>query len=262
MAQEENVRSVERALQVMRTLQELQAASLATLHHRTGLAKPTLTRLLYTLEQQQTVWRARGDGLWRPAFEFKPTRILRATDLALMTAALPVMERLRQKVVWPSDLAVRDGTHMRLLETTRRASRLDLNHDQIGYQIDMLRSAVGRAYLAYCPLREKAQLTRQLAKLHGRTVAQIEEELASIDLNVRSRAYAERDGSFGGHAEPVSEFDDQLAAISVPILSGVSVLGALNLVWLKRFDAKKSIIDRHLAELTAAANEIALAVAS
>ena len=68
----ENVRSIERAIEVMRELQTLESASLAQLQARTGLPKATLSRILQTLEKTRTVWRAKGDGLWRPAFEFKP----------------------------------------------------------------------------------------------------------------------------------------------------------------------------------------------
>ena len=92
------VRSVARALQLMQALQRLQAASLAMLQAECALPKPTLLRLLRTLEAERVVWRAAGDGLWRPAFELRPTQILKPAHQRLIDAALPPLEALRRSV--------------------------------------------------------------------------------------------------------------------------------------------------------------------
>jgi IclR family mhp operon transcriptional activator len=167
MTQDEAVRSVARALEILRALQAAGKATLVDLQARTALPKPTLLRLLRTLESENAVWRAKGDGLWRPVFEMVPTRILSPEHQKLIDMALPILETLRAKFVWPSDLAVREASHMMLLETTRRASGLAVNRDEIGHKIDMLRSAVGRAYFASCPPEEREELTRQLARAQG-----------------------------------------------------------------------------------------------
>jgi IclR family mhp operon transcriptional activator len=238
------VRSVARALQLMQALQRLEAASLAALQAECGLPKPTLLRLLHTLEAGRVAWRAAGDGLWRPAFELRPTQIRTPAHQRLIAAALPPLEDLRRSVVWPSDLAVREGRTMLLLETTRRASGLAVNRDEIGHRIDLLRSAVGRAWLSAAPPAETARLARALAR--------------PLAATVQRQGYAEREAGFGGHDEPIDRFDDQLAAIAVPVCDGARVLGAINIVWLKRFDAKAALVGRHLAELQRTAAQIAL----
>lgn len=65
VASVKTVRALERGLQVFRALDNNDGCSLQQLHSRTGMAKPTLLRLLLTLEQQGFVWRAIGDGLYR-----------------------------------------------------------------------------------------------------------------------------------------------------------------------------------------------------
>jgi IclR family mhp operon transcriptional activator len=253
----EPVRSVSRALQLMQVLQTLQKATLADLQRKTGLPKATLSRLLQTLEQAKAVWRAQGDGLWRPAFELRPTRILTPAHQRLIDAALPTLEDLRQTVVWPSDLAVRDGAHMRLLETTRRSSGLALNLDEIGHRIDMLRSAVGRAYIAYAPAAERTRIVRQIAKRDDVSPDVLSGRVESLRAEVLSRGYAERAPDFGGHDEPIQRFDDMLAAVALPVMVGEKVVACINLVWLKRFDARAAIVSRHLEHLQNAAREIA-----
>ena len=263
MAGDETVRSVSRALMLLRVLQARGKATLAELQRETSLPKPTLLRLLHTLEQERAAWRAEGDGLWRPAVQLVPTRILSPAHQRLIEAAMPVLERLRAQIVWPSDLAVRDGSCMRLLETTRRNSGLAVNRDEIGLAIEMLRSAVGRAYLAHCPAPERDQLARRLARETKRNPGAVAAEMESIRLAVHKRGYATRDPSFGGHDEAIERFDDQLAAIAVPVLhGGGEVLASINIVWLKRFDAQGRIVARHLAQLKAGAASIAAAWAT
>ena len=257
MAADESVRSVSRALALLRALQARGKATLAELQHDTALPKPTLLRLLHTLEQERAAWRAEGDGLWRPALQLVPTRILSPAHQRLIEVAMPVLEDLRARIVWPSDLAVRDGSCMRLLETTRRNSGLAVNRDEIGLAIGMLRSAVGRAYLAHCPAPERERLARRLARESKRDAASVTAEMEAI-----KRGYATRHPRFGGHDEAIERFDDQLAAIAVPVLHGGQVLASINIVWLKRFDAQGRIVARHLAELKAGAAGIALAWAA
>ncbi len=252
----ENIRCVARAIEVMHELQAMEAASLAQLQSRTGLPKATLSRLLFTLEKTRTVWRAKGDGLWRPAFEFKPSRIHTTQHQSLIEVAVPVLEKLRLSVIWPSDLAVRDGAHMRLLETTRRSSGLAVNRDAIGHRIDMLQSAVGRAYLSRCPEREVASICRLLVRNRGIAPEVIEQRVDDARREFHRQGYSTRGKDYGGHDEPIRVFDDQLSAIAVPLLKGGQVLGCINIVWLRRFESTTALARRNLAHLTSAASEI------
>ena len=257
MPSEELVRSVIRAMELLRALQRLEKATLADLQRETELPKPTLLRLMRTLEQERAVWRAEGDGLWRPAVQFVPTRILKPQHQRLIAAAMPALEALRALVVWPSDLAVKDGVCMRLLETTRRNSGLAVNRDEIGHTIDMLRSAVGRAYVAHCPAIERVRLARQLGRHLHVGAESVEGEMEAIRQSVQKRGYAVRDPGFGGHDEAIDHFDDKLSAIAVPVMHGEQVIACINVVWLKRFDARGGVVARHLKQLQGAASSIA-----
>jgi len=253
---DEIVRSVTRTLLVMQALQRLQAASLATLQVECQLPKPSLLRLLHSLESQRFAWRAAGDGLWRPAFELRPTPILKPAHMRLIDAAMPVLENLRRSVVWPSDLAVRDGSIMLLLETTRRSSGLSVNRDQIGQRIDLLRSAVGKAWIAGSAPAEIDRIVRAVARPSGMDPVAVRRRITEIRDDFNRKGFAEREPGFGGHDEPIDRFDDQLAAISVPVIGRSNVIGAINIVWLKRFDTTAALQGRHLQELRTAAERI------
>lgn len=260
VGQDEGVRSVARALEILRALQAAGKATLADLQASTDLPKPTLLRLLRTLEAEHAVWRAQGDGLWRPAFEMVPTEILTPEHQKLIDVALPALEQLRARVVWPSDLAVREAGHMMLLETTRRSSGLAVNRDEIGHNIDMLRSAVGRAYVSGCGEDEREELARSLAANARLPRALLQGQVAEIARGVQHAGYALRAPDFGGHDEPIAAFDDLLNAIAVPVVChDGTVLCCINIVWLKRFDALSSIVKRHLKDLHRTAAAIAAA---
>ena len=63
--QVKSIRALARGLDVLKALQERPATSLHDLHGDTGLSKPTLLRILRTLEEAGMVHRAIGDGRYR-----------------------------------------------------------------------------------------------------------------------------------------------------------------------------------------------------
>jgi IclR family mhp operon transcriptional activator len=47
------------------------------------------------------------------------------------------------------------GDHMEIRETSRTRSPILLHQERIGLQVDWLLTAVERAYLAFCPAKER-----------------------------------------------------------------------------------------------------------
>src|ERR1700730_9209100 len=96
------IRSLERGLQVLRALQDDPISSLHELHRLTRIPKPTLVRILHTLEG--AVSRRLADGRYRISATLsrrKPDRFDRVAE-----AAAPALDRLCRKISWPSDLFV------------------------------------------------------------------------------------------------------------------------------------------------------------
>ena len=255
------IRVVQRAAAVLRALERRTASSLVQLHRDTRIPKPTLLRLLAALESERLVWRAMADGLYRTRVLLRRQRP--AGHPLLAEVAAPHLEALRRRVVWPSDLTVRRGDWMVLIETSRRASTLAMHRDAVGARIDIRLSAVGRAYLAFCPAAEREGI---LARLEGRSstlgaMTLLPEGLARALAHTRERGYAVRDPRFRGLASRRREIDDGLAAIAVPITDGAGVFGCLNLVWPRRLHRERDMAERHLADLKVTASNIAAAVA-
>ncbi len=131
--------------------------------------------------------------------------------------------------------------------------------------MDILLSAPGRAWLAFCAAAEREAVLahwRAASPSNPRTAAVLEGEIDALLEETRQRGYAVRDALFGGSFEDMAGFDDGFDAIAVPILADGGVRGAINLVWPRRYDLRAKVVEAHLADLQACAAAIAAALAS
>src|SRR5258705_3759451 len=118
MPRVETIRGLERGLQVLQVLQSEPISSLHDIHVATAISKPSLLRILATLERAGMVTRRLADGRYRLS-GFSGVRRKRDRHDRVAEAAAPVLIRLCEKVKWPSDLFVPAGDHMEKRETRR-----------------------------------------------------------------------------------------------------------------------------------------------
>ena len=145
------IAALSRGLDVLQALQEMRAASLHDLHKVTGIPKSTLTRILFTLYGQGLVWQRLADGAFLPSHTLHQRTRLDDGDW-LVEITSPVLEQLCEKVRWPSILSVPRLDYMEVLETNSPRAYFDeVPARPINFRANMLRSASGRAYLAFCP---------------------------------------------------------------------------------------------------------------
>ena len=257
MSSSETIRSLERGLQVLRAMTDNPISSLHDIYQQTGISKPSLLRILQTLEQSGFVSRRLADGRYRISANL--SRLARKRDRydAVAEAAAPVLDRLCQKVSWPSDMMVPAGDHMEVRESSRMVTPVYFAHQRVGTPINWVLSAVGRAYLAFCPEREREKiltLLRKSDKLENR-LARDTKRFERILAETRARGYATRDPSFVGGAYG-SQVPDGLAGIAVPLLDRGRVHGVINIIWVKAAKSVDDMVRDHLADLQAAAAEI------
>lgn len=257
------INALERGLDVLRKLNERHGQSLAELHAATGIPKPSLLRILDTLEASGFAWRAIGDGRYRRRFALILRPSIADELLAIGEIAAPFLENLRRKVIWPSDVLVFRDFRMELVETSRRQSTLGVAMYPLGYRVEMFLSAPGRAWLAFCSDAERETVLADAA-LHPpmlqRSRDLLRGGLAAILDETRRLGYASRDPLFGGADDKdISVIDDRLDAIAVPLMAGGRVLATMNLVWPRKYKLKAQIVREHLADLQETAASIAAA---
>jgi IclR family transcriptional regulator, mhp operon transcriptional activator len=264
MPRSETIRGLERGLRVLQALQSSSISSLHQIHLVTRISKPSLLRILNTLEHAGFISRRLADGHYRISVFARMGRKRDRYD-RVAEAAAPVLDRLCQNVRWPSDLMVPAGDHMERRETSQAYSPFFIHpthRNRVGQRVGWLLTGVGRAYLAFCPDREREGLLKRLRKSDKPDdwLARDPKRLDQILEETRARGYGTRDPAFvGGHygGPPV---DDGLAAIAVPLQDRKRVHGSINILWIKTAFTVEGFAGRHLADLQAAAAEIAEAL--
>lgn len=250
------VNALARGLQVLRAIEASPGLTLRALHEATALPKPTLLRLLKTLCEAGYAHRRLADGAYFPEISDSPSNDADAQRIRLAENAAPALAALHDKLPWPTDLGVRDGTTMLVLESNRRLSTLKVNRGVLGFRPHMLWSAVGRAYLAWCPDAEREGI---LAALRSSTAAEDRKArdrrwIDALLAQTRRQGYGVRDPR---HASIDASSARAVSAIAVPVLGRDRVIACLNCVWLSEVASEAQIVERYLGTLRDAAADIA-----
>jgi IclR family mhp operon transcriptional activator len=259
--QPETIRGLQRGLQVMQVLHTSSIASLNDIHRATRISKPSLLRILKTLEHAGVVSRRLADGHYRLSAFVRARK--RDAHERVAEAAAPVLDRLCQKVKWPSDLLVPAGDHMERRETSRALSPFVIHSHfhtsrEIGTKVNWLLTGVGRAYLAFCPVGERQRILERLRNSDKPEdgLARDPDRLERILAETRARGFGVRDPSFVGGPYGTPPYDDGLAGMAIPLQDGRRVYGSINILWIKNAFTIDEFAARHLADLRAAGREI------
>ncbi|HWI38355.1 MAG TPA: helix-turn-helix domain-containing protein [Burkholderiales bacterium] len=249
------VASLVRGLTVLRAVHAAPGTSLHELHRQTSLPKATLLRSLRTLEASGFLTRRLADGGYLPA-AFATPAAGSPKWLPLTEAAGPSLEALSHRIPWPTDLGVRDGTAMLVLESNRRLSSIGVNRTPLGARPHMLWSAMGRAYLAFCPEAERDEILTALraSKAPEDALARQQKKVEALLSETRARAYGVRDSRYNVLDAGARR---RVAAIAVPVMQAGAVIACVNCVWLADVMEEKDVVARHLGHLRAAAAAIA-----
>ncbi|MEU1518608.1 IclR family transcriptional regulator C-terminal domain-containing protein [Streptomyces sp. NPDC005811] len=247
--QVKTIGSLERGLRVLKTLEEMRAASLHDLHQVTGIPKATLIRILHTCNQEGLVWQRLADG----AFVASLRAHRAASDDAewLGEVASPVLEDLCERVMWPSVVTVPRLDYMETIDTNSPKAYFDevVPVAPIGFRSHMLLGASGRAYISFCAEREREAVLRRLREhdAPGNAYAHDPAWLRRLLTTTRSRGYSVR--------APEYDFDGR-NSIAVPIRLHGEVLGCVNVTWRRTVMSAQEVARRHLDDLQAAAHRI------
>jgi IclR family mhp operon transcriptional activator len=255
------IRALDRGLQIIELIAARSSASLHELHLATGLPKATLLRILRTLADRKWVQlRANSPSYVAGPLLLPGARAPRQHN-ALGTVAIPVLDALSQKVVWPSDLGIRRGDTMWIIEHSRRNARFVINRNAVGRRPRFLQSALGRAYLAHCPQDERQdilRLLRQSTHPDDRR-AQATRWVTTMLKQTRDQGYGEREPGYWAGAD---DFANDVSSIAVPLMHGERVIACLNLLWVSDAMTTEEFARRHLATLRYAADDLAHRVAA
>lgn len=149
------IESLRRGLEILRLLNDDGISHVRDLHAATGLPKSTIVRMLETLEAAGYVKRE-ADGASRVTARVLGLAKGFDADDSLMRVAGPALDAVREAQGWPVEMATFDRDAMVVLSPGRQAGAMSLNRPH-GSRLPLLVTALGKAYLAFCPDEERAR---------------------------------------------------------------------------------------------------------
>jgi IclR family mhp operon transcriptional activator len=249
------IRAFARGLDLLAALNRHGGATALTLARETGIPRPSVYRLLETLERAGYIARSLSDERWVLRLKVRSLSDGFEDEEWITTIAAPALYRLTERIGWPCDLCTLEGTSMVIRETTHRVARFSIDRGMIGRALPVLQSSVGLAWLAFAPRSERDTLLRLLAASDREEDAPARDVARVLRLitATRRRGYALRPGG----SPPWTH----TGSLALPVRSQGGVLGCVNAIWMARAVSTEEGVRLCLEPLRAAVAEVENALA-
>ena len=240
-----NVRAVERAFRVLQIVNTRDGVNPGEIAKATNIPRPTVYRLLETLEQSRFVMRDQLSNKWRVALHAKSLSSgFREADWVCQIA-IPEMVRLGKRILWPVDLMVFQNNHMEIRESTYYLSPYALDRGMVGTRLPMLETASGRAYLAFASEEQRGKVLDSLAAQNGTKKPLVTPDGSLEDVLQKSREL--------GVGYRKQGFRSNTMSIAAPIMLGETVVACVTIIWLNsamHFEAAVELYRGQLVDVT------------
>lgn len=214
----DTVSALARGIEVLRCFQAGPGAlSNGDIARRTGIPKPTVTRLVATLVSLGYLKQLRETDMYAMSAGVLSLAQAFLSGLDVRACARPHMMRLAESADASVYLAVRDGLDMVLIETCRSQSTMLRSRVSVGSRLALATAASGRAYLSALGVAERDALIGQMRKAYG----------ARWDGYAAGLERALRDAAARGYALSAGEWHPDINTIAVPLLAAEGELMAL-----------------------------------
>ncbi|OWJ77157.1 DNA-binding transcriptional regulator [Haematobacter genomosp. 1] len=250
----ETVRALRRGLDILRFVNASGGARPAEIAHALGIPRPTVYRLVETLEEEGYVTLSPTSTVVRITRQAAALGDAYARTSRLCQAAGPLLSELGQQLLWPLDLSVYDNAAMVIQETTHPLSPMSIDRAMIGYRLPVLRTSAGRAYLAFIDAGERGLILEHLRRLGEPT------DIPFLDPGWLDRTIAQtRERGFS--IRDAGEFRAQTASLAAPILQDGVVLGCISVIWIRSALRTPAAIDTCAVPVCATAARIGAVMA-
>lgn len=186
------VEAVQRAIEILRIVNQLRVASVKDIFSATGFPKPTIVRMLETLIADGYVARDDMCNGYRVTSRVQELNAGYGSVSLVIEAARPWLIDLTQRLNWTTGISTREGNSLVLQFSTAAISPWSYPYTRVGGVMDFVATASGRAYLAFCTDEE-----RESALAHRAATANAgNDNIGDLDAllqRVRRDGYAIRD---------------------------------------------------------------------
>lgn len=250
----DSIRSVERAIDILQALNLRPLSTLHDLHCETGLPKPSIVRLLRTLEAKGLAAQSSSYGSYQLLGRVKSLASGFHHEPEIVEAAEDVMTEFTRREGWPLSLALFDVNAVVVRACTIRFTSLSLEHSSLNRRLSLATHALGRVYLAFSTANEQAILRAILKDSTDKNdrLAHDDELMERIIRDVRERGYAMRDPA----VHPRS------STLAVPIINDGNVVASLGFTWISAAMTNEQAVGKYLKTLFATAETISASLSS
>lgn len=245
------VRAVERAMRILQELNLQPYTSIARLHARTGLPKPTLVRILKTLEEAGYVENDSRLGGYQVSALVSSLSSGFHKEPMVVEAGRPWAVAVTRKHQWPVSISLFDKNAVVVRFSTVPDSSMSPFHATVNMRLPLITRGMGLAYLAFTS-EEQFELILDMLRNSDEpedAMAHHPRELMKLIDHVRKVGYATR----SKHVEPTNS-----DTIAVPIVNKDGrVMASLGLTYFSSaFKCQAEACERYVPVLQSAAKEI------
>jgi IclR family mhp operon transcriptional activator len=251
------IRSIERALTVLRVINQYRAASMGVIAEKSQIPYPTACRIVQTLISEGMIER-QGTRRYRPTALVQSLSVGYQAEDELGEIARPYLANLTRQVHWPVYISCRVGMNMVVKESTDSLTSLTIARFPTGYTLPLLESSSGRAYLAFTPPQDRRLIldgALDKTAVAGGARAGVESFLTEVE-EIRRRGYA----AVARHS--YTQNPGKTSAVSVPVMDGNRAIAALALCFFASTLAVPAAARAFVESMRSTAGEISAALSA
>lgn len=187
------VEAVQRAIEILRIVNQLRVASVKDIFSATGFPKPTIVRMLETLIADGYVARDDMCNGYRVTSRVQELNAGYGSVSLVIEASRPWLIDLTQRLKWPCGISTREGNSLVLQFSTAAISPWSYPYTRVGALMDVMGTASGRVYLAFCTDEERESILEHYTSNPAHQGLEHTIDLEGLLQRVRRDGYALRD---------------------------------------------------------------------
>ena len=235
------IEPVARSFALLEALSRRPRGTISALADETGLPPPTVVRLLKNLSELGYATRVSREAGYRLTDKVLDlAQGIRFVD-HLIDAAAPHMSRFTHRYGWPLYLGTISDRAMTIRHSTAAESPMSFERAALQKKSPILSSALGRAWLAFCPIEERRAILKHIG-------AKPDPRLAAALAKIR------RDG----YSFTILPRSGRLQGVGVAIRDGDRVMGCISMRFIRSAMTEAEAGTRYGAPLNALASAIAV----
>lgn len=251
------IRSVSRALDIIKTINRLRSATLTEISNATELPYPTAFRIVQTLVYEGVIEQEPFRKRYRATEMVKSLSSGFQEDDRLVAASNEKMNDFTLEHLWPLALSVRVGNRMMVKHSTHKLTTQTFTNYYPDHTLPLLDCASGRAFLAFCKDDEREAVVNGIQRRNSAHKTMTLQFVVETDLleQIREAGYA---------AMARTQFNatpGKTSAFAIPVFCNGQIQAALSMIFFANAIKMEEAVSRYLSPLQELAQSVSEKIA-